>query len=136
MDQAVEAVLVMSAFTVALTVVYFGSASLYASSISAQLAPALDSAASIVASTVMMQNGNSSSSWFSWAPSADPSAYGLPQGTAVYINATCFTIGDNKQLMVAWSKATATAAAGAAGSAHRLIVLDDGTALKLEVRVR
>jgi hypothetical protein len=135
MDQAVEAVLVMSAFTVALTVVYFGSASLYASSISAQLAPALDSAASVVASTIAIQNGNSSQAWSSWVPSADPSAYGLLQGTGVYINATRFTV-NNGQVTVLWSKATPTSVTGAAGRADRFIVLDDGTAVRLEVKVR
>jgi len=136
MDQAVEAVLVMSAFTIALSIVYFGGAGLYASSINAQLMPASDSAASIVASTIAIQNGNSSQAWSSWVPSSVPSAYGLPQGTAVYINATCFTVGDNGQLMVVWSKATPTSVTGAAGRADRFIVLDDGTALRLEVLVR
>jgi len=135
MDQAVEAVLVMSAFTIALSIVYFGGAAIYASSINAQLAPASDSAASIVASTIVIQNGNSSQAWSAWTPSSDPSAYGLLQGTAIYINATCFTVSD-KQVTVMWSRATPTSVTGSAGRADRFVVLDDGSAVRLEVLVR
>lgn len=80
MDQAFEAVLAMSAFAVVISIVYFASASIYAASINAQLAPSLDSAASIIASTIIMQNGNSSLAWRSWTPSADPDDYVAPAG--------------------------------------------------------
>ncbi|MBC7106378.1 MAG: hypothetical protein H5T97_10585 [Firmicutes bacterium] len=137
MDQAVEAALVTCAFITAVCLAYSVTAALYASAVSAQLAPGLDSAASIVASTIAAQNGNSSSAWSSWTPPQDPTAYGLPQGTALYVNATCFAVDANSgQVTVLWSKATPTPIAGAAGTANRFIIMDDGTAVRLDVRVR
>ncbi|RZN55884.1 MAG: hypothetical protein DSO09_02870 [Candidatus Methanomethylicota archaeon] len=131
MDQALEMAIVMSIFIIAFSIVIFTTSVLCSYYINTQFHSIKDSIASIIASIILIQNGISYNSWESWTPLIN---YSL-SGNTYHINVTCFSI-KNGELLLLWNKTNGIEINDDMGSSYRFIILDNGNAIKLEVRVR
>jgi hypothetical protein len=131
MDQALEMAIVMSIFIIAFSIVIFTTSVLCSYYINTQFHSIKDSIASIIASIILIQNGISYNSWESWTPLIN---YSLSDNT-YHINVTCFSI-KNGELLLLWNKTNGIEINDDMGSSYRFIILDNGNAIKLEVRVR
>jgi hypothetical protein len=131
MDQALEMAIVMSIFIIAFSIVIFTTSVLCSYYINTQFHSIKDSIASIIASIILIQNGISYNSWESWTPLVN---YSLSDNT-YHINVTCFSI-KNGELLLLWNKTNGIEINDDMGSSYRFIILDNGNAIKLEVRVR
>jgi hypothetical protein len=131
MDQALEMAIVMSIFIIAFSIVIFTTSVLCSYYINTQFHSIKDSIASIIASIILIQNGISYNSWESWTPLIN---YSLSDNT-YHINVTCFSI-KNGELLLLWNKTNGIEINDDMGNSYRFIILDNGNAIKLEVRAR
>ncbi|MEM3674070.1 MAG: hypothetical protein QXG08_01205 [Candidatus Methanomethyliaceae archaeon] len=141
MDKPIEAVMAFTAFLLAFSFVYALGSALYAAGINSHLSPYLQGIAETAASSIVLVNGNSSSAWSSWQPPPPNSSYLTIAQPAwagqakisVYVKATCYPSPDGAPIWTRSNFPPSGAPAGA-GRAYRFVLLDDGTAVKLEVR--
>ncbi len=132
MDQALEMAIVMSIFIIAFSIVIFTTSILCSYYIDNQFSSIKDSIASIIASIILIQNGISYDSWNSWNSLIN---YEFLENTSFHINITCFSI-KNEELLVLWNKTSGIEINNEMGRAYRFIILDNGNAIKLEVKVK
>ncbi|MEM2125295.1 MAG: hypothetical protein QXQ53_02725 [Candidatus Methanosuratincola sp.] len=136
MDQAFEAAIAFAIFVAAFSASQYTATSIYASSMNGLSEPRLEAAACIVASEILLQNGNSSEKWSLWEPTYEPGYYFSPaSGVEIAINATCYSIDASGGITSLWVKQGLSPKA-LSGPVQRHVdgvILDDGSFVRLEV---
>lgn len=135
MDQAFEATIAFAIFLAAFSVSQYTAVAVYESSMDRIDKPRLEAAACIVASEILMQNGNSSERWSSWEPVCEPGCYLSPApGVEIAIRATCYSIDPSGGITRIWIKQGPAMHPLGAGAQKYVsgIVLGDGTFVRLE----
>lgn len=139
MDQAFEAAIAFAIFVAAFSASQYTAAAIYASSMSGLSEPRLEAAACIVASEILLQNGNSSEKWSLWDPVYEPSNYFSPAlGVEIEIRATCYSVSPSGEVARLWIKQEPPREA-INWSAQKYVegaILDDGSFVRLEVYAR
>ncbi len=136
MDQAFEAAIAFAIFVAAFSASQYTAITVYESSLKGLYEPKLESAACIVASEILLQNGKSSEKWSSWEPICQPGNYFSPHsGVELEIKATCYSIDPSGAVTKLWIK-HGPPLAPLGRHAQKYVsgaVLDDGTFVRLEV---
>lgn len=135
MDQTVEAVLATMIFLAFLATTDYISLGIFSSLAAREADATYGDMASVVSSSVVLQNNASASLWSEWTPTLDPGVYGLPPDVHIEVNATSFVIQDGGRIVTLWSKTTGTPPPPQRGEYDRLVLLDDGSAVLLAVVV-
>ncbi len=105
MDQAFEAAIAFAIFVAAFSVSQYTAVAVYESSMNRLSEPRLEAAACIVASEILLQNGNSSEKWSSWEPVYETGYYFSPaSGVGVAIRATCYSLDPSGVVTILWTK--------------------------------
>ncbi|MEJ5293479.1 MAG: hypothetical protein WHS82_07790 [Candidatus Methanosuratincola sp.] len=136
MDQAFEAAIAFAIFVAAFSASQYTAAAIYASSMSGLSEPRLEAAACIVASEILLQNGNSSEGWSLWDPVYEAGYYFSPAtGVRLAIRATCYSLDPSGEVTRLWIK-EGPAPESLSGSVQEYVggvLLEDGTFVRLEV---
>lgn len=133
MDKPVEMIMAFVIFLLAFSLTYTISNVFYITELNSHLSRFYSNYAESLASTIVLMNGNSSSLWKNWTPK-DCIEIKFPWEIKfkAIIRATCFKLNEGN-VEIIWIKENEPLLLKAIGKAHRFIILDDGTALKLEV---
>ncbi|MEN3035074.1 MAG: hypothetical protein ABC537_02110 [Candidatus Methanosuratincola sp.] len=136
MDQAFEAAIAFAIFLAAFSASQYTAVAIYESSMDMLSKPRLEAAACIVASEILMQNGNSSERWSSWEPVCETNYYFSPAPRVeIAIRAACYSIDPSGGVTRIWIKQEPAMHPPGAGAQKYVsgIVLEDGTFVRLEV---
>ena len=88
MDQTVEAVIATMIFLAFLAATNYISLGIFSSLATRETDATYEDMASVISSSVVLQNNASASLWNEWVPTTDPGVYGLPSGIHIEVNAT------------------------------------------------
>ncbi|MDH5807266.1 MAG: hypothetical protein QE159_06075 [Candidatus Verstraetearchaeota archaeon] len=133
MEKPIEMIMAFSIFLLAFSITYTISNGLYIAGINSHLSKFYSYYAESLASTIVLINGNSSSLWKNWIPQnyiKITSSWDFK--FKIIIRTTCFKLNEDK-IEIIWIKENELFSSKVIGKAYRFIILDDGTALKLEV---
>jgi len=134
-DQTVEAIVATMIFLAFLAATNYISLSTFSSLAARETDATYSDMASVISSSVILQNNASASLWREWVPEPDPGVYGLPPGIHIKVNATSFVIQDDSEIVTLWSKTAGTSPPPQRGEYDRLVLLNDGSAVLLVVGV-
>ncbi|MCS7097828.1 MAG: hypothetical protein NZ922_02490 [Candidatus Methanomethyliaceae archaeon] len=138
MDKPIEMVMAFTIFLLAFFFVYTIGLGLYTAGINAKISSILTSMAEATASTIILQNGASSSLWQLWNPEIIPTINIIHPSYLIIkpkisLKATCF--GDEGEILWIKGSEAKTEVKTPIGSAFRFLILDNGNAVKLEVYI-
>ncbi|MCX8182636.1 MAG: hypothetical protein N3D12_05910 [Candidatus Methanomethyliaceae archaeon] len=136
MDQSVEAVIATIIFLSALAFshcIIFGA---YSSILSKEVEEVKTNIASMVSSSIVIENSYLCQRWSSWTPSSNPDLYGIPQKTKIWVNATYMSINDEGELLLLDMRCSGVPLQGVGTCEYdRLVLLDDDSFVLLRVVV-
>ncbi len=136
MDQSVEAVIATMLFLGSLAFFHYVIVGVYSSVLNGEYESIKASMASLVSSSIVIENGSSYQKWLSWVPSSIPDSYGILRSIKIWINASTFSANGLDGLHLGWSKCAGVPLFGGGVVEYdRMILLDDGSIVLLRVVV-
>ncbi|MEM2080575.1 MAG: hypothetical protein QW104_07840 [Nitrososphaerota archaeon] len=136
MDQSVEAVIATMIFLSALAFSHYIIFGAYSSILSREAEEVKTNLASMVSSSIVMENSCSYQRWASWTPSSNPELYGVPQKTKIWVNASYLAMNDMGEWVLLDMRCSGFSPDGGGTCEYdRLVLLDDGSIVLLRVVV-
>ncbi|MEM3433627.1 MAG: hypothetical protein QXU33_02560 [Candidatus Methanomethyliaceae archaeon] len=136
MDQSVEAVIATMIFLSALAFSHYIIFGAYSSILSREAEEVKMNLASMVSSSIAMENSCSRQRWAGWTPSSNPELYGVPQKTKIWVNASYLAMNDMGELVLLDMRCSGSSPDGGGTCEYdRLVLLDDGSIVLLRVVV-
>ncbi len=134
MDQSVEVIIATMLFLGAFAFSQYILLGAYSSIVSREIEEIKTNIASMVSSSIVMENSYSYQKWANWTPSSSPELYGAPQGTKIWINASYLYLNDSGELILLDMRTSGTPLLGGGTCEYdRLVLLDDGNLVLLRV---
>ncbi|MCQ5362472.1 MAG: hypothetical protein NO482_03505 [Candidatus Methanomethylicia archaeon] len=134
MDQSIEAIIATMLFLGAFAFSQYILLWAYSSVVSGEVEEIKTDIASMVSSSIVMENSCSHQKWASWNPSSTPEQFGVPQGTKIWINASYLCLNDAGEPILLDMRTSGAPLQGSGTCEYdRLVLLDDGNLVLLRV---